>query len=130
MFTIEQIKTAHSKVQSGADFPAYIQEMKSLGVTAYEHFVTDGHIEYYGTNDFKIAAAAKWATVEIAETASAEKLKQALAIHQQGQTDYPTFCKQSADAGVEKWMVDMIKMICTYYDKAENEMLVEAIPTL
>jgi uncharacterized protein YbcV (DUF1398 family) len=129
MFTIEQIKTAHSKVKSGADFPAYIQEMKSLGVHAYVHFVKDGHIEYYGTNDFKIAAPAKWTAVEIAETASAGKLKHVLAIHQQGQTDYPTFCKQSAEAGVEKWMVDMIKMICTYYDKAENEILVEAIPT-
>ncbi len=28
MFTVEQIKTAHSKVKSGADFPAYIQDIK------------------------------------------------------------------------------------------------------
>ena len=130
MFTIDQIKTAHSKVKSGADFPGYIQEMKSLGVTAYEHFVSDGHMQYYGANDFKIAADAKWPAVEIAETGSTEKLKQALFVHQQGQTDYPTFCKQSAEAGVEKWMVDMNKMICTYYDKAEKELLVEAIPAL
>lgn len=33
MFTVEQIKTAHSKVKSGADFPAYIQDIKKLGVT-------------------------------------------------------------------------------------------------
>jgi uncharacterized protein YbcV (DUF1398 family) len=128
MFTIEQIKTAHSKVKSGADFPAYIQEMKSLGVTAYEHFVSDGHIQYYGAGEFKIAADAKWPALEVLETGSAEKLKYALSIHQQGQTDYPTFCKQSAEAGVEKWLVDITKMRCTYYDKIENEMLVEAIP--
>jgi uncharacterized protein YbcV (DUF1398 family) len=128
MFTIEQIKTAHSKVKSGADFPAYIQEMKSLGVNAYEHFVADGHIQYYGTNDFTIAAAAKWPAMQVAETGFAEKLNHALAIHQQGQTDYPTFCKQSAEAGVEKWIVDIMKMTCIYYDKANNEMLVEAIP--
>ena len=36
MFTVEQIKAAHSKVQSGADFPAYIREIKELGVTHYE----------------------------------------------------------------------------------------------
>jgi uncharacterized protein YbcV (DUF1398 family) len=128
MFTIEQIKTAHSKVKSGADFPSYIREMKSLGVTSYEHFVADGHIQYYGADEFKIAADAKWPAMEVSETGSAEKLKHALAIHQQGQTDYPTFCKQSAEAGVEKWIVDTIKMTCTYYDKAANEMLVEAIP--
>ena len=35
MFTIEQITEAHSKVKSGADFPAYIQELKKIGVTHY-----------------------------------------------------------------------------------------------
>ena len=129
MFTIEQIKTAHSKVKSGADFPGYIQEMRSLGVIAYEHFVSDGHIEYYGANEFKISAPAKWPLVEVAETGSAEKLKYALAIHQQGKTDYPTFCNQSAEAGVEKWIVDITKMVCVYYDMAGNQLLLEAITT-
>lgn len=129
MFTIEQIKTAHSKVKSGADFPSYIQEIKTLGVTAYEHFVSDGHIQYYGTNDFVLSAEAKWAPITISDLSSTEKLKQALVIHQQGQTNYPTFCKQSAEAGVEKWIVDLTKMICTYYDKANHQMVVEIIPT-
>jgi hypothetical protein len=31
MFTLEQIKSAHDKVQSGEDFP-YIQELIALGV--------------------------------------------------------------------------------------------------
>ena len=30
MFTLEQIKQAHSQVESGADFPSYIQEIKKL----------------------------------------------------------------------------------------------------
>ena len=51
MFTIEQIKTAHAKVKSGADFPAYIREIKQLGVAAYETWVTDGHTEYKGQNN-------------------------------------------------------------------------------
>lgn len=42
MFTVEQIKAAHSKVKSGADFPAYIQEIKSLGVTHYEAYSLTG----------------------------------------------------------------------------------------
>ena len=130
MFTIDQIKAAHAKVKSGADFPAYIQEMKSLGITSYEHFVTDGHINYYGNDDFKIAAAAKWPAMNVAETGWPEKLKQALSVHQQGQTDYPTFCKQAAEAGVEKWIVSITGMACTYYDMANNEMLVEAIPSV
>ena len=130
MFTIEQIKAAHSKVKSGADFPGYIQGMKMLGVISYEHFVSDGHIEYYGINDFKILADAKWTPIEVAEAGSPEQLKQSLLIHQQGKTDYQTFCKQSADAGVEKWIVDITKMLCTYYNKTGNEMVKETIPGL
>ena len=52
MFTVEQIKAAHSKVKSGADFPAYIKEIKTLGVTHYEAYVTDGHINYHGANNY------------------------------------------------------------------------------
>lgn len=33
MFTAEQLKAAHSQVKSGADFPAYIQDIRKLGVT-------------------------------------------------------------------------------------------------
>ena len=33
MFTIEQIKNAHAKVKSGADFPTYVQNLIKLGVT-------------------------------------------------------------------------------------------------
>jgi hypothetical protein len=32
MFTIAQIKKAHSKVKSGEDFPVYIQDLIALGV--------------------------------------------------------------------------------------------------
>lgn len=129
MFTTEQIKAAHSKVKSGADFPSYVQEMKSLGVLFYEHFVSDGHILYHGSNNFTLSVDAKWAPVEVAKTASQASLQHSLLIHQQGQTDYLTFCKQSAEAGVQKWIVDMQNMTCTYYDKLGDKILVEEIPT-
>ncbi|MDH7460251.1 DUF1398 family protein [Chitinophagaceae bacterium 26-R-25] len=128
MFTIDQIKEAHAKVKSGADFPAYVQDIKSMGVRTYVHHVSDGHIEYKGENNFLVSAGPKWAPMEIDLNGNAEALKHALKIHQQGQTDYMTFCRQSAEAGVNIWIVDLIKMACIYYDKAGNEMIVEAIP--
>lgn len=128
MFTIEEIKAAHAKVKSGADFPQYIQAMKQLGVKRYEHYLTDGHVTYYGAGQFTLAAPAKWTTREIADAASGEQVKRFLEAHQQGQSDYPTICIQLAGAGVEKWIVDLDKMTCTYYDKKENELLLELIP--
>ena len=30
MFTLDQIKEAHAKVKSGADFPGYVQELDKV----------------------------------------------------------------------------------------------------
>lgn len=128
MFTTEQIKAAHSKVKSGADFPAYIQDIKKLGVTIYETFVTDGHTDYYGANDYKTSSVAKYDTLTIAQVSNIEEFKTDIKAHQQGKTDYPTFCNDCAKSGIEKWAVCMEKMTCTYYNKVGNEILVEQIP--
>jgi len=128
MFTVEQIKTAHSKVKSGADFPSYIKEIKALGVTHYEAYVTDGHIDYHGGSDYTATVPAKYEPLEIANTPKTEEFKAELLAHQQGKTDYLTFIKMCAETGVEKWEICMDKMTCTYYDKAGNEILVEEIP--
>lgn len=128
MFTIDQIKNAHSKVKSGADFPQYIQDIKALGVTDYSTFVTDGHSIFCGDNDSMAQLPAKYDALEIAENASASQLDKALKIHQAGETDYMTFCRQAADAGVEKWVTDINHMTCTYYDIAGNALVVEDIP--
>ena len=106
MFTLEQIREAHSQVKSEADFPAYIQDIKKLGVQSYEHFVSDGHITYNGNAGFVLSAPPKWIPVAIASAGQKEKLKQEITIHQQGKTDYPTFCRRAAEAGVEKWVVN------------------------
>ena len=128
MFTAEQIKTAHGKVKSGADFPSYIKEIKSLGVTHYETYVTDGHIDYHGTNEYTVKVPAKYEPLIIAGNVNYEEFKGELVIHQQGKTDFLTFIKMCAGLGIEKWKVCMDKMTCTYYDKSGNEILVESIP--
>ena len=127
MFTVEQIKQAHSKVKSGADFPAYIQDLKKLGVTYFETFVLDGHTNYNGANEYKIFSTAQYNTLKISESSDKNQFKVDLKVHQQGKTDYMTFVKDCAKSGIVKWLVDINKMTCTYYDKAENEILVEEI---
>ena len=64
----------------------------------------------------------------VAHSSDKTKFKHYLKIHQQGETDYLTFCKHCAETGIEKWIVCLDKMTCTYYDKAGNEILVEEIP--
>lgn len=128
MFTVEQIQAAHSKVRTGADFPAYIQEIKALGVTHYVAFVDDGHTDYYGMDGQQATVPAKYAPVAIADKVDLEEFKAELLAHQQGRTDYPEFIKMCAGTGIDKWEIRMDRMTCTYYDKAGGQVLVEQVP--
>ncbi len=128
MFTVAQIKEAHSKVKSGADFPKFIAEIKQLGVTYYEAFVSDGHIDYNGANDYKTSAPAKYEPIAIAPTSDKVQFETDLRAHQQGKTDYPQFCLDCAHAGVEKWAVCFEAMTCTYFDSNGTIVWVEEIP--
>lgn len=127
MFTIDQIHDASKKVKSGADFPQFVQDLKTIGVTHYDNYVADGRTKYFGTNNFVVDSEPQYPSMAVSDISSADKLKHSISIHQQGQTDYPTFCRQAADAGVERWTTHMIEMTVTYVDKGKNKLTVEPI---
>lgn len=128
MFTIAQIKEAHSKVKSGADFPAYIQDLIVLGVQGYDTFVNDGHMEYFGAENFRATETETYSSIAVAPSANKERFIEFLVLHQDGQTDYPTFCIQAAQCGIAKWSVNIIEMTCTYFDQSDAPILIEKIP--
>jgi uncharacterized protein YbcV (DUF1398 family) len=129
MFTIAQVKEAHSKVKSGADFPNYIQELITLGVKGYDTFVNDGHVEYFGADDFRAIATETYSSITITSSANKERFIEYLVMHQDGQTDYITFRSHAAQCGIAKWSVDIIEMICTYFDQSGSSILIEKIPS-
>lgn len=129
MFTLDQIKDAHAKVRSGADFPRYVQDIIQLGVIGYDMFVADGHAAYFGEDGFEVSSAAKYDAIIIAGAADKGTFTERLKAHQRGETDYLTFCNDCAANGIEKWTLDMKAMTCTYFDKAGNNILEEIIPS-
>jgi uncharacterized protein YbcV (DUF1398 family) len=128
MFTAQQIKEAYAKVKSGADYPGYVQELKALGVTRYDYVVESGNNVFYGDSGFSLKVENQHDRLQVAGRSSKEKLQGAISMHQQGQTDFKTFCGQAADAGVEKWVSDLEKMQVLYYDRAGTLLLSEPIP--
>jgi uncharacterized protein YbcV (DUF1398 family) len=128
MFTTNQILQRHAQVKSGADFPAYIRDIKEMGVISYQTFVADGHTDFLGADNYTTSLPAKYATLAVSDICDSEQFKANLREHQKGKTDYLTFIGISAKLGVEKWQVCMEKMTCTYYDRAGNGILVEEIP--
>ncbi|MCB9034358.1 MAG: DUF1398 family protein [Chitinophagales bacterium] len=130
MFTIEQITAAHSKVKSGNDFPMYIHTIKNFGVLRFETKVINSQTSYFGADNFVIQSTPMYDDLPITTVVNKEQFSTQLKAHQQGKTDYFTFCNDCATTGIEKWIVDLTKMICTYYDVNHNEVLVENIPTI
>jgi uncharacterized protein YbcV (DUF1398 family) len=128
LFTGDQLKAAHAKVRSGADFPVYIREIKALGVTRYETYVADGHADYHGTGGHTAKLPAKYAPLVIAGLPDKKRFQAELKAHQNGKTDFLTFIRMSAEYGIEKWQICMEQMTCTYYDRSGNSVLVEEIP--
>ncbi len=55
-------------------------------------------------------------------------LRHIISIHQQGKTDFSTFCEQVAAAGVKQWVIDTERMLCIYEDIDGKEMVAESIP--
>lgn len=129
MFTLQQIKDAHSKVKSGTDFPKFIQDLIQLGVTHYKTHVSDGHTLYEGANNYKTQSDPRYATLTISDNSNPEQFIKGLKEHQQGKSNYMQFCELSAEHGVNHWIVDTTKMTCTYYDTAGQIVLEEKIPS-
>jgi uncharacterized protein YbcV (DUF1398 family) len=129
MFTITQIKEAHSKVKSGADFPVYIQDLIQLGVQGYDIFVNDGHEEYFGSDNYRVAATQNYDSITVMPSANKERFIEFLVMHQDGQTNYITFCNHAAQCGIAKWSVNIIEMTCTYFNQTNAPILIEKIPS-
>jgi uncharacterized protein YbcV (DUF1398 family) len=131
MFSIAEIKTAELKIKTGADFPQFVKEIKALGVKRNDVYVSNGLSVYFDSDDHSVQASPEgYLDLVINEESSKEKLEHALKIHQKGETDYFTFCKQAADAGVEKWVIDLNAMTCIYLDTEQNELVKEEIPNI
>ncbi|WP_131537107.1 DUF1398 domain-containing protein [Pedobacter nototheniae] len=131
MFTIEEIKTAESKIKTGADFPNFVREIKALGVKRNDVYVSNGLSIYFGEgNHTEQGSPENYPDLIINEESSAEKLQHALIIHQRGETDYFTFCKQAADAGVEKWVIETGDLTVVYLDSEGNVLIKENIPVV
>lgn len=130
MFTLDQIKAAHSKVKTGADFPAYIRDIRKLGVTYYETFLEDGHTIFHGKDGFELISTPKYSTLEVSTVVNAAQLRVDIRHHQGGGSDFFQITRQVAGSGIEKWAVCMHAMTCTYFDKMGNKVMVEEIPEL
>ena len=128
MFTLELIKVAYEKVKTGADFPNYIQELIDMGIEGYDTYTADSRVVYFGANNDDASTDRKHTDFPVASTVNKERFIEYLVMHQGGQTDYITFCEQSAQCGIAKWRIDIIGMTCTYFSADGEAIIIEKLP--
>ena len=128
MFTLAQIESAYSNTESGKNFPAFAEKIKEMGVQTFETFVEDGSTIYKGKDGCEVSAVQKYAPILIYGIVNRQKFLADLRSHQQGNRDFFQFCKDCADSGIYKWIVDLDAKICTYYDAKGSIIFEEKIP--
>jgi uncharacterized protein YbcV (DUF1398 family) len=128
MFTLAQIEAAHSNIESGKNFPAFAKAIQEMGVLTFETFVEDGSSTYKGNEDDQVTSAQQYAPLLIYGIVNPTKFLEDLRNHQQGNTDFFQFCKDCADSGIFKWIVNLEAKTCTYYDSAGTAIFEEKIP--
>jgi len=127
MFTIEQINEMHEELGSMNTFLRYVQALHSLGVEKYNSYITDGHSEYFGLNDYSIESKPVHEKLIIADTSDKEAFLRHLYLHGQRKTNYMEMSRGLAESGVEKWVVDTLAATISYCDKNGNVLLMEKI---
>lgn len=68
--------------------------------------------------------------IDICEAGKFDEAIFALRRNQRGESDFYAFCNEVAKAGVYKWVSDLNEMTCTYFDKTEQVIILESIPSV
>jgi uncharacterized protein YbcV (DUF1398 family) len=130
MFTLEQIQVAHSRVESGADFPAYIATIRGFGVREFTTCVEDGRTQYRSLDGSVLVSPALYETKSIRSEVLVSEFEDQLRLHQKGGTTFFQFCEDCAGTGVDRWVVDLDGLTCTYFSLDGTAVVVEKIPSV
>ncbi|ABP90732.1 TPA: DUF1398 family protein [Streptococcus suis] len=129
MFTLENINHGHEQF-TGPDFPKLIAYFKDLGMVENIVDIQSGQVTYRSQTGQTLEKQGYQVTIPVSDQANLDQFVTILRNHQAGQTDFLTFCQETAEAGIYKWVIDLEAMTCSYMDKAEQAVFVETIPSV
>jgi uncharacterized protein YbcV (DUF1398 family) len=127
MFTIADIEDVHDRLGAAATLPEYLRELNAMGVARSDSFLSDGHSEYFGDDGYKVVGPATHEALVVAADASRDQLREHLQRHSRGESNYVEMSNGLAASGIAKWTFDTRRMTISYYDLADNTVLVEEI---
>ena len=105
-FTLSAIQQAHQQF-TGVDFPKLFKAFKDMGMTYNIVNIQDGTATYVHQSEDDIVTSSVKSNHPVAPRSNQSIVQDVLTRHQQGQTDFETFCDEMAEAGIYKWHVDI-----------------------
>lgn len=126
-FKLSAIQQAHQQF-TGVDFPKLFKAFKDMGMTYNIVNIQDGTATYVHQSEDDIVTSSVKSNHPVAPSSNQSIVQDVLTRHQQGQTDFETFCGEMAQAGIYKWHIDIQAGTCTYIDLQEQAIISELIP--
>ncbi|HEI7964567.1 TPA: DUF1398 family protein [Staphylococcus aureus] len=126
-FKLSAIQQAHQQF-TGVDFPKLFKAFKDMRMTYNIVNIQDGTATYVHQSEDDIVTSSVKSNHPVAPSSNQSIVQDVLTRHQQGQTDFETFCDEMAQAGIYKWHIDIQAGTCTYIDLQEQAIISELIP--
>ncbi|HCY6356353.1 TPA: DUF1398 family protein [Staphylococcus aureus] len=126
-FKLSAIQQAHQQF-TGVDFPKLFKAFKDMGMTYNIVNIQDGTATYVHQSEDDIVTSSVKSNHPVAPSSNQSIVQDVLTRHQQGQTDFETFCDEMAQAGIYKWHIHIQAGTCTYIDLQEQAIISELIP--
>ena len=96
-FTLEQINQAQKN--NNYNFPKLIEEFKKIGVDYFITSVKDGNTDYFDAEN-DVFSTDGHQDFLVSDNVNKEIFAKRLKLHQNGKTDFQTFCQDCAENGV------------------------------
>ncbi|NWK83437.1 DUF1398 family protein [Staphylococcus sp. GSSP0090] len=125
--SLTKIHQAHQQY-TGKDFPKLFKAFKDMGMIMNTVNIEKGETSYIHHDGTEITDESVKVAIPVKNQSNVTLVKDILQRHQAGETDFPTFCNEMAQAGVYKWDIDIIAGTCTYVDKKDQVVIAETIP--
>jgi uncharacterized protein YbcV (DUF1398 family) len=111
-------------------YPEYVQKLKEFGVAFYEVRINERCRKFTSKSGQELLLTAGLPNVICAEEFNPEAVKSALDRTQKGLTDYPSFLKEIAAAGVHSYIADLEAMKIAYRGIKPSDLYTEVIPNI
>lgn len=115
----------------GQTYPLYVNNLREIGVESYTVNVsTSDRRIFTGVHDPVLELPGNETPLLCAETFDELALKNALHRTQTGQSNYPTFMQEIANAGVHFYTADLLNRVVTYFGKNAADKYAETVPNI